>query len=82
METTTKNKSIDSNQYENEPVMKWEYRVIKLDIKRRFWTSQYDIKMIENKLNELGQQGWELVTMSDLDNRYSTSPVITIKRAK
>ncbi|PRC94634.1 DUF4177 domain-containing protein [Solimicrobium silvestre] len=59
---------------------KWEYKIIKVNAKREFWTSQFDIKAIEVKLNELGQQGWELVSIEGLNNRYATAPVLTVKR--
>ncbi|MBI3283553.1 MAG: DUF4177 domain-containing protein [Burkholderiales bacterium] len=61
--------------------MKWEYKIIHLNVKRQFWTSQFDLKTIENALNDLGQQGWELVSLHGMDNRYAAKPSVTLKRA-
>jgi len=45
---------------------KWEYKVVPVKAKRNFWTSQFDVKAIEEKLNFMGQQGWELVRIDGL----------------
>ncbi len=60
---------------------RWEYKVVTVKTKRNFWTSQFDVNVIEEKLNYMGQQGWELVTMEGLNNRYAISPVLIFKRA-
>ncbi len=60
---------------------RWEYKVVAVKTKRNFWTSQFDVNVIEEKLNYMGQQGWELVTMEGLNNRYAISPILTFKRA-
>jgi hypothetical protein len=46
--------------------MKWEYNVIKLDASG-FWISQgqVDEAALEDALNGLGAQGWELVSAFD-----------------
>jgi hypothetical protein len=59
---------------------KWEYKVVTVNAKRKFWTSQFDIKAIEEKLNNMAQQGWELVTMEGINGRHALSPVLTFKR--
>lgn len=60
---------------------KWEYKVVSVNAKRNFWTSRFDVKVIEEKLNSMGQQGWELVSMEGFNTRYAISPVLTFKRA-
>jgi hypothetical protein len=60
---------------------KWEYKIIKVHVKREFLSSQFDVKAIEEKLNDLGQQGWELVRMDSFNSRWATAPVLTLKRA-
>lgn len=59
---------------------KWEYKVVSLDVKHNFWSSQFDLKAIEDKLNIMGQQGWELVSLEGINNRYASAPVLTLKR--
>jgi len=39
-------------------VMKWEYQIINLE--KAFYSNNAD-EIIEKSLNELGQEGWELV---------------------
>ena len=59
---------------------KWEYKVISIQARRNFWTSQFDPKAIEEKLNSMGQQGWELVSAEGLNARYAIAPILTFKR--
>ncbi|MES2071704.1 MAG: DUF4177 domain-containing protein [Pseudomonadota bacterium] len=60
---------------------KWEYKIVSVKAKRNFWTSQFDVGAIEEKLNYMGQQGWELVRMEGLNTRSAISPILTFKRA-
>ena len=64
-----------------EDMIKWEYKIITVKAKRNFWTNQFDVKVIEEKLNSMGQQGWELVRMEGMNARYSTFPILTFKRS-
>lgn len=58
----------------------WEYKVIKLNVKRDFWSGQYNMREIEKSLNEQGLNGWELVTMEGLSYRSVSFPILTFKR--
>lgn len=40
--------------------MQWEYKAIRF-IKRSFFFGGYDMKAFQEKLNSLGEAGWELV---------------------
>ena len=42
--------------------MKWEYKVIKTDTKGCFLGGKFDHNTFEQLLNEVGHQGWELVS--------------------
>lgn len=44
---------------------KFEYKTLKIEPKG-FWGTRLDTDEIDNILNELGIQGWELVSMQDL----------------
>ena len=44
---------------------KFEYKTLKIEPKG-FWGTKLDADEIDKILNELGQQGWELVSMQDL----------------
>ncbi|MET3117059.1 hypothetical protein AAKU64_001272 [Undibacterium sp. GrIS 1.8] len=59
----------------------WEYKIVSIHAKRSFWTGQFDLKVVEDKLNSMGQQGWELVNMEGLSMRHAISPVLTFRRA-
>ncbi|WP_197086253.1 DUF4177 domain-containing protein [Sphingobacterium sp. IITKGP-BTPF85] len=45
---------------------KFEYKTIKIEPKG-FWGTKLDEDRIDEILNELGAQGWELVSMQDLE---------------
>lgn len=59
---------------------KWECKVVSLNVKRKFLSGQFDVKAIEEQLNAMGQQGWELISLEGIHNRSATSPVLTLKR--
>ena len=44
--------------------MKWEYRTVKLHAKQG-WGGEFDAQAFDRLLNELGDQGWELVSITD-----------------
>ena len=46
--------------------MRWEYQTLK--VKPSFWLGKVDNDDLRGQLNELGAQGWELVTV--LDTNY------------
>jgi Domain of unknown function (DUF4177) len=55
----------------------WEYKT--LDYKERsFWTGTVKIDNLEAQLNELGRQGWELVSSAPLEYFRSTRSLTLI----
>jgi hypothetical protein len=44
---------------------RFEYKTVKIEPKG-FWGTKLDENEIDKILNELGRQGWELVSMQDL----------------
>ena len=60
---------------------KWEYRVLRIENRRTGNTSGQRSRgsASEEKLNELGEQGWELVSVR---NDGSDQPVFYFKRPK
>lgn len=61
---------------------KFEYKTIKIEPKG-FWGTKLDENHIDEILNELGAQGWELVSMQDLEiGGSSWSFHYTFKREK
>ena len=62
--------------------MKWEYKVIKIDTKGFFLGGEFDQNSFEQILNELGEQGWELVSAFDtnVEGGKSRHVVAMLKR--
>ncbi len=63
--------------------MKWEYKTIKLATKG-FLGGKLDETTLENYMNELGSQGWELTTAFDTNKAYGETRdvVVLFKRPK
>ncbi len=63
--------------------MKWEYKTIKLET-TGFSGGKLNEKNLEYQINQLGEQGWELVTAFDTNQSQGASRyVVTIfKRQK
>ncbi len=60
--------------------MKWEYKVLSLEASG-FWSGggKIDLDKYEATLNELGKDGWELVSSFDTNKNYGeTKNVISI----
>lgn len=48
--------------------LKWEYRVLKLKTDVGFWSgTDFDSDALAAELNRLGQEGWELVSVFDIE---------------
>jgi hypothetical protein len=45
--------------------MKWEYATVMFEASGWFVGGALDGEKLNNRLNELGQEGWELVTVFD-----------------
>ena len=43
---------------------KYEYKVVKTQ-ESGFWNPKLDIDTMENELNKLGSEGWELISVAD-----------------
>ena len=57
--------------------MRWEYKTIK--VKRAFLTGGIDAEVFEVQLNNLGREGWELVSVNQ---NQMHSVVAVLKRSK
>lgn len=55
--------------------MNWEYRTITLDT-GGFSGGKVDENKLERLLNDMGQQGWELVNAFDTNQTYGASRTI------
>lgn len=64
--------------------MKWEYRTIKLAASGSWIGGKIDEAKLDQMMNDLGAQGWELVSALDTNEAYgSTRDVVVIfKRQK
>ena len=45
--------------------MKWEYKTIKLDTTKYFVASVFEEGKLDQIMNQMGAEGWELVTAFD-----------------
>lgn len=57
--------------------MNWEYKTIKLDT-YGFFGAKVDHGRLEQEMNELGQQGWELVTTLDTNSTGTTTSIVLL----
>ena len=62
---------------------KFEYKVVACDTKG-FWGGAVEVHQIENQLNQLGSEGWEMVGCTSTNQSYgaSKSIVCIFKRKK
>ena len=61
---------------------KFEYKTIKIKQGSKIFHSDYDLKMLEHTLNQLGVDGWELVshiTETDIMGNV-TGSLLVLKR--
>jgi len=59
--------------------MKWEYKVLHIDAKGFAGSQVVDEPGLEQKLNQFGEKGWELVAVQQLTG--SSRTVYVFKRA-
>ncbi|MBQ1447823.1 MAG: DUF4177 domain-containing protein [Erysipelotrichaceae bacterium] len=61
----------------------YEYKVITFDTKG-FFGGNVDVDLVEEELNELGEEGWELVSCTNTNQSYGSSKslVCIFKRKK
>jgi len=61
--------------------MKWEYQTVKLNVKGT-WGIKFDVDEVQNFTNDLGAQGWELVSAFAVNEGagYSKEIVFIFKR--
>ena len=58
--------------------MRWEYKTVKLAT-TGFLGGKFDAEQLDRYMNELGSQGWELVTGFDTNKSYGeTRDVVVI----
>lgn len=64
--------------------MNWEYKTVKTSARGGFLGGKFDANILDSKLNELGQQRWELVTAFATQQGYGQSRdiVAIFKREK
>jgi len=63
--------------------MKWEYKTVKLETKGIFG-GKFDETKLDNFMNQLGVQGWELVSSFSTNQSFGESRdvVVIFKREK
>ena len=59
--------------------MRWEYKTINFT-KRSFFTGTIELDAFETQLNELGREGWELVSVTQ--NQMQRGVMAVFKRAR
>lgn len=64
--------------------MKWEYRTIKLAATGFLMGGKIDESKLDRMMNDLGEQGWELVSAFDTNEVYggTRDAVVIFKRQK
>lgn len=60
---------------------KFEYKTLFIEAERSIWSVKFDTEKMDAKLNELGTEGWELVSAESKDlGGTSFGFVYTFKR--
>lgn len=59
--------------------MRWEYKTFSFK-KRSFFTSMIDAEALQAQLNELGRDGWELVSL--IQNGAMLGALVVMKRSR
>lgn len=44
--------------------MMWEYKIIELEDSATFMGGKFDLEKLNNSYNDLGREGWELVSVA------------------
>ncbi|GAB6109059.1 DUF4177 domain-containing protein [Fusibacter bizertensis] len=62
----------------------FEYKVMEFDPKSSIMGGKVEVSMIEKKINEIGAEGWELVSTftTNQGNGYTRKIVYTFKRER
>ena len=63
---------------------RWEYHVLKLKTDVDFWNgTEFNVEALQQELNRLGGEGWELVSIFDIEKIRGGSKYVTavLKRA-
>jgi hypothetical protein len=61
--------------------VRFEYKVLKFD-KSTFWGA-LDLPVLEQQLNELGREGWEVVSMAPTGlHRLAKGMAVVLKRSR
>ena len=60
---------------------KWEYKIVKINI-LRYISSDMETNYLEDSLNKLGSEGWELINLFDLNLHEGKSSyvIVSLKR--
>ncbi|MEI9807396.1 MAG: DUF4177 domain-containing protein [Bacteroidota bacterium] len=58
-------------------MQKFEYKLLDLSTKR-WWSGRIDHQELTSKLNDLGKEGWEAVSCSDINKWEGASRSVTI----
>jgi Domain of unknown function (DUF4177) len=60
-------------------IQKWEYRTVKLD-SGGWLDRQVNFELLDEKLNSIGEEGWELVNVIHVVNSSVNSVIAFLKR--
>ena len=59
--------------------LQWEYKVLKLQTEFGFWSgTEFDSEALEEELNRLGSDGWEVVSIFDIEKVKGGSKYVNV----
>jgi hypothetical protein len=59
--------------------LQWEYKVLKLQTEFGFWSgTEFDSEALEGELNRLGTDGWEVVSIFDIEKVKGGSKYVNV----
>lgn len=65
-------------------MQKWQYKSVEIDVSRGLFGGDFSAENLQTYLNTLGEEGWELISIVDLNagRGGSSSIIVTLKRPR
>ena len=58
--------------------MRWEYKMIKLGAQGFWLGGKIDVDKLDQLMDEMGRQGWELTSTLDVNRAYGDARIVMV----